>query len=109
MTRPTSFGIVGFVSGGLWWPYGAEAVKEVRFTWRAGQYDSLQGAVEALMPKEDGDFSDAPRLTADTYLYAERGDFQHMHTHRIDIGQFASIAGYCTDSMGFSTLYPDEN
>jgi hypothetical protein len=107
-SRPTQFGIVGFLSGGLWWPIGAEAVKEVRFTWSAGEYDSLREAVDALMVREDGDFSTAARLTADTYLYAERGDVHTTHTHRVDVGQFPSISDYVSDGFGFDAIYGDE-
>lgn len=101
----TRFGIVGFVTGELWWPVGVPAVKEVRMDWRSGDFDTLAEAVEALMRREDGDFSTAARLTADSYLYAERGDMHRTHTHRIDVGQLPSIAEYVSDAFGFEAIY----
>lgn len=75
----TSFEIVGAVTGELWWPIGEPAYKDVVYSFRRGEqrpflagHDTLREAVESLMRREDGDFSTAGRLTADTFLVATR-------------------------------------
>jgi hypothetical protein len=116
--------LVGFITGDLWWPMGVPAVKEVRISWRSdcgrsdginpcsscgtAHYSTLGEAVEALMRREDGDFSSAARLTADSYLYAERSSVHWTHAHRYEVGMLASVSEYVSDAFGSDAIDGEE-
>jgi hypothetical protein len=100
--QTVTYTIIGTLQGGLWWPIGEPAQKAASFAFERLEeprlFDhaahTLRSAVEQLMREEDGDFSDAPRLTADSVLVVTR----HGRTHRTErifpLAGFASIADY---------------
>jgi hypothetical protein len=76
----TEVRITGTVTGGLWWPYGAAIGKPFRVTLNPerespahrGPEDSFAAMVAAELDAQGGDFSSAPRLTADTGVIVRR-------------------------------------
>jgi hypothetical protein len=96
----STYTVKGTMTGELWWPMGMPAFKEVSFSFaREGrawvaEADTLAEGIEALMRAEDGDFSSAARLTADSYLEVTR-ERAHGRTVRwFPLTLFGSIAGY---------------
>jgi hypothetical protein len=103
MTRKTYYTIAGTIRGGLWWPMGEPAEKPVERAFTSGSGESLREQVENLMVRESGDFSDAPRLTADTVLLAERisPTGQRRVVRTFPLSRFPSVADYLTDEYSF--------
>jgi hypothetical protein len=107
----TTYTIVGALQGGLWWPYGALAEKPVEYVFTRDDIgapfvntaETLADALAGLMAAEDGDFSNAPRLTADSVLLAERtspsGRRRVLRT--FSLASFGSIADYMSDAYSF--------
>lgn len=116
----TTYEIAGTVTGGLWWPIGAPAGKDVRYRFTrepdadpwVDEAPDLTAAVDALTLREGGDFSTAARMTADSVLIVTRTT-RPGFTHRrvMALACFRSIAEYVTDELYASdfdhTDYPD--
>jgi hypothetical protein len=102
----TTFSIRGTLVGELWWPTGAPAYKAASFTFSRVQdrpfvehCDTIRQAVESLMRREDGDFSTAARLSADSYLAITHRTARRETTRYFGLDRFASIADYLTDDF----------
>lgn len=94
----TTFEIHGTMTGGLWWPMGEEASKDVSFTFaRKGapfvaEADTVRWAVEQLMRQEDGDFSTAARISG--VLVVIRRTTNRETRRYFDLAAFRSISDY---------------
>lgn len=107
----TTFEIHGTMIGGLWWPMGTPASKEIAFTFaREGQpwvneADSIRSAVEQLMHKEDGDFSGAAQI--DGVLTIVRRTPTRETRRYFDLRSFTSIADYIAREEDVLNALPD--
>ena len=65
------YSITGTLAGPIWWPYGEMCSKP--FEWVTyDRPDTMRQIGECVMAREDGDFSSAPRMMADTMLTITR-------------------------------------
>lgn len=95
MTRVTYY-VTGSIIGDLWWPIGEPGTKT--FSYRTAERpESLRALADSVMAEEDGDFSSAPRMTADSVLVITRWRATSHHSRAWDLSQFGSIADYMTD------------
>lgn len=100
----TTYTILGAVEGSLWWPVGEPAQKPISYSFKRSETpppfvnsaETLREAVEQLMTAEGGDFSDAPRLTADTFLLVRHDSPSGRRTvsRWFDLTRFPSISDY---------------
>lgn len=96
----TTFTILGALQGCLWWPIGEPAQKPVSYAFKRTETpppfvntaETLREAVEGLM--RDGDFSNAPRLTADSLLLVTRRAATYETRRWFPLASFSSIADY---------------
>lgn len=98
--RCTTYRVAGTLRGPIWWPLGQTAEKTFEWT-GVDRPDSLREIADAVMAREDGDFSAAPIVLGDTFLtvtrYREDG---FGHTSRSwSVDRFPSIADYTTADM----------
>ena len=96
----TTYHVTGTLQGPLWWPIGELAQKT--FSWdiadRSGRPESLRELADCIMAREDGDFSGAARMMADTTLTITRWHATGHHGRTWDLAQFPSLADYtCED------------
>jgi hypothetical protein len=111
--QTTSVEISGFVVGGLWWPTGAHAWKEVRFNATDWECRTIQGEgsatlremCNAMLMEHGGDFQDAE--LGDCVLTITRtkpGGYRH--SRHFPLGHFPSVSDMiCSNWDG--PLYDD--
>lgn len=103
-TLRTEYEIVGTLQGGLWWPIGEPAQKNVRMhfvrpgtphdPW-TGEAESLASMLSAVDSHEGGAFSDCARMTADSLLIITRhGPNGRRRQRAYELARFPSVAGY---------------
>lgn len=103
-----TFTLSGHIAGEIYWSR-VGAAKPVEMSWGTGEYDSLRQAAESLMRREDGDFADAPRLTADSLLIVDRhGRHGQSHRHVVEVRRLESIADYVAPDVYSSDFFGEE-
>jgi hypothetical protein len=93
----TTYTVHGTLAGPLWWPVGEPASKTFEYRWERYATDrpsSLRDLADAIMAREDGDFSGAPLFLADTTLTITRWGATGHHGRSFDLSTFPSLSEY---------------
>ena len=87
-----TYRVAGTLEGSIWWPVGVLATKTFTYV-TTTRPDSLRDLCEQVMTAEDGDFSGAPRMLADTTVVVTRwrGDGLGHRSRSIEVTRFPSL------------------
>ena len=108
----TTVTVNGTLQGGLWWPYGHPAQVNVHAAESVDRYTApptLRDIIDTIIAEHGGDFSDAPRLTADstvTIVRERSGRTAHTAQRTYTVDALPSIADYVdVDAFTFGEDY----
>lgn len=96
----TTYEVTGTLRGEMWWPIGTPAEKPFRVTFRESERPATMAELaERIMTAEDGDFSSAAVMLADTTLtiVRHRPDSRRTVERWFPLTAFPSITAYVAD------------
>jgi len=94
----TTFEIHGHVMGPIWQPGYDRCFKQTALAFGRERAKSLREAVE-LIVLHDGDFSQTPKLTADSYLTVVKRSGSRLSQRYFPMDMFPSVRDYMTDDL----------
>jgi len=91
----TTYRVNGTLLGPIWWPIGAPATKSFEYV-TAERPATMRALADAVMSREDGDFSGPARMMADTVLTIIRWGATGHHGRSWAVDSLPSMAEYIT-------------